>query len=341
MNVPISPSKPTSPYPKEHQRIGGVRRQPAVRFAICEMKPTTENADQYPLLDCLIVGGGPAGLVAATYLARFRRRIAVADAGDSRAHQIPMSYNCPGFPDGIAGPDLLERLSDQVTRYNVPIIRKPVDALTRVNNGTFSARIGDDTVYARHVILAIGVVDIAPQLPEIGEAIARGSLRLCPVCDGYEVSNRKVAVIGASRHAIEEASFLKTFTKDVTLLVNDRDDLEPGVFEFASERDIAVVCDVEDMLATREGYEVVRATQERTLFDVVYPALACSIRSELAESLLIELDDMGHIVVDSHQETSMSGVFAAGDVVHSLNQIAVAYGQAATAATAVHNRIRG
>src|SRR6476619_442187 len=83
------------------------------------------------LLDCLIVGAGPSGLVAATYLARFRRRIAVVDAGESRARWIPTSHNCPGFPLGVSGTRLLERLRDQACAFGVGIDQDRVVSLRR------------------------------------------------------------------------------------------------------------------------------------------------------------------------------------------------------------------
>src|ERR671938_1840853 len=86
-------------------------------------------ADAAAPLDCLVVGGGPGGLSAAIYLARFRRRFLLLDAGESRCDWIPRSHNHPGFPDGIPGPELLERMRAQARRYGAPIERDRVTAL--------------------------------------------------------------------------------------------------------------------------------------------------------------------------------------------------------------------
>ena len=80
------------------------------------------------MLDCLVVGGGPAGLTAAVYLARYRRSFRVIDAGDSRARLIPTSHNYPGFKD-IGGPELLQRLREQALSYDAPLERNNVDFL--------------------------------------------------------------------------------------------------------------------------------------------------------------------------------------------------------------------
>lgn len=127
------------------------------------------GADQ--TLDCLIIGAGPAGLIASTYLARYRRNIMVIDAGSSRAALIPVSHNYPGFPDGINGEVLLSRLREQAQQYHVKITQATVNRLDRQEDGLFIAHYGPDRVFARTVILATGGVDIEPKLPNVLNAV--------------------------------------------------------------------------------------------------------------------------------------------------------------------------
>src|SRR3954468_14848735 len=110
------------------------------------------------MLDCLIVGGGPAGLTAAIYLARYRRKTRLVDSGESRAALIPESHNYPGFR-GIAGPDLLRRLRDQAGLYGAVLERGRVSALNRGDDGIFIAKAGSSEIQARFVLLATGLVD--------------------------------------------------------------------------------------------------------------------------------------------------------------------------------------
>ena len=112
------------------------------------------------MLDCLIIGGGPAGLTAATYLARYRRAARVIDAGESRAIQIPLSHNYPGFK-GIGGRDLLGRLRDQATTFGAEIRTGEVTSLVE-RNGGFVASIGEERVEARCVLMATGLIDKSP-----------------------------------------------------------------------------------------------------------------------------------------------------------------------------------
>src|SRR5690606_2505923 len=169
--------------------------------------------------DCLIVGAGPAGLVAATYLARFRRRIAVVDAGGSRARWIPTSHNCPGFPLGVSGDTLLQRLREQAGSFGVDIVRGRIVSLQRGGDG-FVAR--DDAGRAWHaatVILATGIVDRLPQVEggdaAVEAAVEAGVLRLCAVCDGYEATDERIGVLGPAADASRHADFLRTFSRRV------------------------------------------------------------------------------------------------------------------------------
>jgi thioredoxin reductase (NADPH) len=291
-------------------------------------------------LDCVVVGGGPAGLTAAIYLARFRRRFVVYDAGASRAAWIPTSHNHAGFPDGIRGTELLERMRTQALRYGTAIESATVDRAERADGG-FVVHAGAERVAARTLLLATGVIDVEPELPDLYSAVQRGLIRHCPICDGYEVIDRRIGVIGHGDSAIGEALFLRTYSDDVTLLTLGQglplDDAQRarlaarGVFSIA-EPVVEVVVDAERItkLVLRGGDVVA--------FDTLYSALGCAPRNALAEQLGLAMRD-GRVVVDARQQTSLDGCWAAGDVVDGLNQISVAMGQAAVAATAIHNRL--
>src|SRR5215218_4420581 len=115
-------------------------------------------------MDCFVIGGGPAGLTAAIYLARFRRRFAVVDAGASRALWIPVSHNHAGHPDGIPGPELLGRMRAQAERYGAEVVRGRVERLERRGDG-FAARLeGSGALEAARVLLATGSEDGRPPL---------------------------------------------------------------------------------------------------------------------------------------------------------------------------------
>lgn len=292
-------------------------------------------------VDCLVIGAGPAGLIAATYLARFRRRTRVVHDAASRATLIPRSHNCPGFPDGIAGSELLARLADQAQTYGARIDRGRVTSLDRADGG-FCARTAQEEIRAPTVLLATGVVDIEPDLPDLPNAIARGYVRHCPICDAFEVIDHNVAVLGTGRHAAREALFLRHYTPDLTLLTLG---VPPGDAERRALANARIQVIDEPLAGLHiEGDKIaaVRLVSGREhRFDTLYSALGAINRSELARALGAQRDDEGAIVVDAHQRTSIPDLYAAGDVVSSLNQIAVAAGHAAIAATQIHNVLRG
>jgi thioredoxin reductase (NADPH) len=170
--------------------------------------------------ECLIVGGGPAGLTAAIYLARYRRRVLLADAANSRAEAIPKSHNHPGFAGGVSGHELLARLRRQARRYEVEIMNVKIEKLEK-SNGHFVAKGAGAPLEADRVLLATGITDASPALPGLQRAIANGLLRYCPICDGYEALDKKIAVVGPLQHACKEAAFLRTYSRSVTVLPLD------------------------------------------------------------------------------------------------------------------------
>jgi thioredoxin reductase (NADPH) len=295
------------------------------------------------LLDCVIVGAGAAGLTAATYLARFLRCFAILDGGASRLLLVPVSHNYPGYVGGVHGKDLLARLRAQVAEYGVVVTPGTVAALDRLADGSFIARAGVQQWHARTAILATGVVDIAPDFPEVTQAVAAGFLRFCPICDGFEASGRKVAVIGRGKGGLGEALFVRHYTPETTLLsVAGPIELDEPDGQRIGRAGLRVVREPIAGLgfSKAQGIHVhlQDGTQER--FDVLYAALGVMVNSGLAQLLGAKCTAEGCLIVDRLQQTSVAGLYAAGDIVAGLDQITVAMGQAAIAATAIHNRLR-
>lgn len=290
-------------------------------------------------VDVLIVGAGPAGLTAATYLARFHRSVRVADGGDPRASWIPVSHNMPGFPAGVTGDAILARMREQALEYGAKIETGRVTELLQ-RGQDFTARLSDASVTARAVLLATGVVDHHPPLPGVERAIERGLVRICPICDGYEATGKTVAVLGDGDPGAREAAFLRTYSDRVTLI-------HVGPPEALTQR--AGLADLGiDVVET--PIETVRLEGDRVTafcwngqdhaFDLIYSALGATPNAALARSLGARLAEDGRLEVDLRQRTSVPGLWAAGDVVRGLNQIAVATGEAAIAATDIHNALR-
>jgi thioredoxin reductase (NADPH) len=294
------------------------------------------------LMDCLIIGGGPAGLTAAIYLARFRRRLLVVDSGLSRASWIPVSHNHAGYPEGIAGTELLARMRAQAQRYGAEIVLGSIERLEREGAGPFVAVMDDGSRHeAARVLLATGTDDVPPplDLSKLDRAVSRGLLRYCPICDAFEVIDQKIALAGTGKCRVREALLLRGYTADVTVLtLHDRWDLPEEEREILTEAGIKILEEpVTDLAVEGEGMVVGTNDRQQHRFDALYVALGLHARSGLAAALGAEHDQDGALKVDSHQQTTVPGLYAAGDVVHGLAQISVAMGQAAIAATAIHN----
>ena len=293
-------------------------------------------------LDCTIIGGGPAGLTAAIYLGRFRRRFVVLDAGASRADWIPLSHNLPGYPDGIAGPELLARMRTQAARYGGEIRQAQVERVDRDADGGFVARTADGPVHSRTLLIATGVVDREPELPDLHDAIRRGLIRHCPICDAYEATGQSIAIIGYGKCSVQEAMLLRRYTSDLTLLTLGRPfELSEADRRAMREAEVRILDGPVRQLGI-EGQRIASwhmESGETHAFDTVYSALGRDVRTGPVGHLGLEADDDGALVTDAHQRTALPGLYAAGDVVHGLAQIAVAMGQAAVAATDIHNRL--
>jgi thioredoxin reductase (NADPH) len=296
----------------------------------------TESQQQ---LDCLVIGGGPAGLTAAIYLARYRRNVMVIDSRDSRAALIPETHNYPGFAAGVSGQKLLELLASQAATYGVKFAHDRVENLQK-SGDTFMASASGRTIPASRVVLATGLVDRTLEIPGLRPAIAEGLVRYCPICDGYEASDQRIGVLGNAGVACNKAIFLRTFSKNVTLLAADDDPADEKVCRELANAGVRLPS------AYAAGFErkdqqiiALMSDGSRESFDVIYPILGCDVRSELAGALGARCNDIGCLEVDAHQQSSVQGLYAAGDVVSDLHQIAVGTGHAAVAATHIHNSL--
>ncbi len=292
------------------------------------------------ILDCLIVGGGPAGLTAAIYLARFHLDIMVVDAGKSRASWIPCTRNVSGFPEGIEGTELLQRMRDQACKYGAKIETEFVTKLERDENGLFTATWGSGCQTARSVLLATGITNRRPPMDEElhDDALARGLVRYCPICDGYEVTDKKVGVIGSDSHGVAEALFIRSYTADVTMIAPDNA-LHLRAEDQQRLKDAGIECidGPAQAVAIPDDCIVVDTAEGHYTFDSIYPALGSDTHTQLAEMVGAKLAGEKCIVVDRHMRTSVPGMYAAGDVVIGLDQISHSMGQGGVAATTIRN----
>lgn len=289
--------------------------------------------------DTLIIGGGPGGLTAAIYLRRFRRNVILVDKGNSRLGWIPVTHNYPGFPDGIHGQKLLDKLRDQLKRYEGEVIQGEVTRLIR-EDGCFVAAYEGGEIRARTVLLATGITDTGMPIEHFLEAVGCGAVRLCPVCDGFDVLDQKIAVVTSDTNPVGHALFMRTFSADVMLFERSRTALvDPADRQRLRDAGIRYVTSPLQGVTMSERMTPVMHTEDGESWqsDVLYPMLGETARSDLALALGARAAACMELEVDDHQQTTVEGLYAIGDVAKGLNQISVAAGQAAVAATRIHN----
>jgi thioredoxin reductase (NADPH) len=289
--------------------------------------------------DCLIVGGGPAGLTAAIYLARFHLKVLVIDDGNGRAASIPCTRNLAGFPEGISGKEVLARMREQAQLYGAKFDEGYVSRLDRTETG-LRATWGEGSIDAKTVLLATGTANRRPPMDEElhDDALARGLIRYCPICDGYEVTDKKVGVIGSDSHGVAEALFIRSYTPDVTLIAPDKA-MQLSSDDAAKLKAAEVECidGPAQAVAISKDCIVVETAEGTHAFDTVYPALGSDPHVLLAKQVDAALTQSDCITVDRHQRTNVPGVYAAGDVVIGLDQISHAMGEGGVAATTIRN----
>ena len=292
--------------------------------------------------DTAIIGGGPAGLTAAIYLARYRRKVVVIDRGGSRTALIPTSHNHAGYPQGIHGEDLLAAMKQQAEQFGAEVQSGEVTSITAVGKEWQLSGDGIDLT-ARTVLFATGTVNRYPDIPRDvhDAALAAGKLRYCPICDAFEAADQRIAVIGAESHGVAEALFLRTYSDRVTLFTLEQCELhEKDRAELAKA---GVTWDSRPVASydfAGPGVRLGFADGTTVEVDTLYPALGSDPNDTLIKQLGLRTAADDSILTDHHQRLGLDGLYAAGDIVSGLDQISVAMGHAAVAATTLHNDLR-
>jgi thioredoxin reductase (NADPH) len=287
--------------------------------------------------DCIVVGGGCAGLSAAIYLGRAKRKTLLIDSGQSLALFEPDVQNYFGFPDGISGEELIQRGKLQAKKYETKIVRDEIANARRNENG-FQLDGKCERYFAKRLLLATGVLHVPPDIPHVNECLGH-SMFFCKDCDGYRSQGKQVIVVGANNEAVEYALGMLCYVSCVSIATNGKttrwDERHAG---WISEYEIPVYSLPLKGVNQENGFlKMVTFDDGRCIeVDALFTTRGDIVHNKLGKALGAELDSDGQVVVDHCMKTSVSGLYAAGCVTPANCQMIIAAGDGATAAQAIN-----
>ena len=296
--------------------------------------------------DVAIVGGGPAGLTAAVWLARYLHSVVLVDSGDPRNWETRGVNGFLGLP-GIRPPDLRQLGRDECRHYGVELVDDIVVAARKFNDDEFTLeRLAGEPLAARRVLLAIGIRDVWPEVPGLDHTFGHNA-HVCPDCDGYEARGKKIVVIGNGRRAVGMALNLTTWTRDIIICTNGQqpmldlpeycEKLDALNIPVISERIERVVCEGQSIhsLELSDGMQL----DADKVFLAIGQFPADDAGTKLSLLLGCARDEEGHVIIDNHYHTSVFNVFAAGDIVPGPQLAIAAAADGAIAALSIHKSL--
>jgi thioredoxin reductase len=290
------------------------------------------------LYDCIVIGAGPAGLSASLFLARYLHRTLTFHHNTPRNEYAHGVHGFLGH-HGIRPNELLARGRDEVMDHGGLIIEACVTAVEKVAPEHFRVFVGERVFGARRLLLATGLRDLTPDCPGFRQFYG-WSVFHCPDCDGYEVRDKRVAVLAHDKNAVGFTRNLLTWTRHITLLTDNHEISNDDLAKLA-ELDVAIRTDGVTALdgdeSTRQLQRVVFAEGEPLDCDALFFNLGTELATDFHETLACKLDpECGLVWVDETQQTSVEGVYAAGDITPQSQLAVVAAAEGAMAAIHIH-----
>ena len=292
--------------------------------------------------DIGIVGGGPAGLSAAIWSARYLHSVVLIDSGDPRNWETRVINGILGL-DGIRAPELRARGRDACRHHGVELVDGIVIRVEQPTDDAFVICVeGGGRYVVRRMLLAIGIRDVWPDIPGL-DHVYGANAHVCPDCDGYDTRGKKVVVIGNGRRAVGMALDLATWTSNIIICTNGRPPEmdEPEYCQKLDALNIPVLTQPITRVC-REGQRIdclLLADGMQLDTDKVFFTIAQYPADDLGVQLDCDRDDEGHIVVDAHGRTSVVNVYAAGDILPGPQLAITAAADGAIAALAMHKSL--
>jgi len=299
------------------------------------------------LYDCIVVGAGPAGLSASLFLARYRRPTLTFHHNSPRNEYAHGVHGFLGH-HGISPAELLARGRDEVTIHGGLIMEGCVTRIEQLATEHFRVYAGDGnhetrTFDARRVLLATGLRDVTPDCPGFRDFYGV-TVHHCPDCDGYECIDKRIAVLGSGTKTVGFALSLLTWTNKITLINEDKAALSVDDHARLAAFDISVrdqtIEALDGDLKSKQLRRVLFTDGDSLECDALFFNLGTKLASDLHEMLGCKIDeDCGLVWVDRTRQTSVEGVYAAGDITPNSQLAVVAAAEGAMAAIHIHDSL--
>jgi thioredoxin reductase (NADPH) len=288
--------------------------------------------------DVAVVGGGPAGLCAALWLARYLHKVVVIDSGDPRNWETRGVNGYLGH-QGIRSPELRAIGREECTKFGVDFVDGVVDRTLNEPGERFEICLrGGETMEAERILLAIGIKDFWPDIPGLDRCYGE-TVHVCPDCDGYETRGKKTVVVGKGRKAVGMAFALGTWTKQIVICTNGEEaEMSQVLLDKLKALNIPVVeAPIKGVVS--KSKEIIGIDLEGGMSldcERLYFAIGQYPADDLGAQLGCKRDELGRLVIDERNHTSVKNVYAAGDIAPGPQMAIVAAASGAVASIAIH-----
>ncbi|CAH0347140.1 NAD(P)/FAD-dependent oxidoreductase [Bacillus sp. CECT 9360] len=295
--------------------------------------------------DCIIIGGGIAGLQASIQLGRYNHNILVIDSNQGRSTVCKCYHNILGWPDGVSGEEIRRLGKQHAEKYGVHFVEDKVLNLQKLD-GSFKMKTEKNEEYeAKTVFLATGLVDKLPDIENLFPCLGK-NIYVCPDCDGYEVTGKKTVVLGGGNTGAHMAITLTYWSDDIVFINHEQAPVEAAIAEDLDKHNIQVIKesvskvlldDKEDLIGFElNSGKIIEAERGFTGFS------GNKMNSELAEQAGVRLNEKNHVLVYPRtKETSVAGIWAGGDLIAHSEQVTISMGDGSQAAIWIHKRLMG
>lgn len=288
--------------------------------------------------DVAVVGGGPAGLCASLWLARYLHKVVVVDSGDPRNWETRGINGYLGH-QGIRSPELRALGRAEAAKFGVDFVDGIVDRATNEPGELFAIRLRDGmTIEADRILLAIGIKDVWPEIPGLERCYGE-TIHVCPDCDGYETRDKKTVVVGKGRKAVGMALALTTWTRQVVICTNgEKAEMSQALLDKLKALNIPVL-EAPIKCVVSKSTEIVGIDLEGGMSldcERLYLSIGQYPADDLGAQLGCKRDNLGRLVIDDRNHTSVKNVYAAGDIAPGPQLAIGAAASGAVAAIAIH-----